>query len=195
MKTNITKEKIEQSTLNLIDKQPFQEISTKQIANESGVAEITLFRHYKNKNNLLNILVEKFFHLIIDFDSKKITTEEDFRIKLNSFFKKSISSNPLQRKLFKVFLYIGMYKKKKFLKYASIYEMQIAGPIEDVVEKGKQQWGYRKEVRTDIVVKLLINSIGFFNIIQNVFLLKEVKPYDLDEVVEIAVDNFLKALK
>ena len=88
-----------------------------------------------------------------------------------------------------------MYRKKTFFKYASQYERTIAGPIEQIVDFGKEHWGYRKEIDTDIAVKLLLNSIGFFNIIQNVFLLKEVKPYDFKQIIEIGVDNFLRSLK
>ncbi|MDP6133876.1 MAG: hypothetical protein QF856_04705, partial [Candidatus Marinimicrobia bacterium] len=60
---------------------------------------------------------------------------------------------------------------------------------------GKKHWGYRKEIDTDITVKLLFNSIGFFNIIQNVFLLKESNPYDFNKIIEIGIDNFLRSLK
>ena len=76
-----------------------------------------------------------------------------------------------------------------------MYENQIASPIEKVVEYGKKNWGYKQDIDTEIAVKLLINSIGFFHIIQNVFLLREQKPYNFDKVVEIAVNNFIKNLK
>ena len=88
-----------------------------------------------------------------------------------------------------------MYRKKTFFKYVTLYEKQIAGPIEQIVEYGKEHWGYRKRIDTEITVRLLINSIGFFNIIQNVFLLREVKSYDFDQVIESGVDNFLRSLK
>ena len=124
-----------------------------------------------------------------------INSEEKFRTELVKFFTKTTKSDPLQRKLFKIFLYIGMYRKKTFFKYAAIYESQIAGPIEQIVDYGKEHWGYRKEIDSDIVVKLLLNSLGFFNIVQNVFLLREVKPYDFNQIIEIGVDNFLGSLK
>lgn len=195
MKKIQTQEKIEKSTLELIDKKPFQEISTKQIASQAGVSEMTIFRHFSSKDKILDRLSKFFFKLIIGFDSNTIKDENHFRTELIKFFKKSISSSPMHRKLFKVFLYIGMYKKEMFLKYADIYEYQIAGPIEQVVEYGIKNWGYNKNLDVEISVKLLINSIGFFNIVQNVFLLREKKTYDLNKVIEISVDNFIKTLK
>ena len=133
MKKIQTQEKIEKSTLELIDKKPFQEISTRQIASQAGVSEMTIFRHFSSKDKILDRLSRFFFKLIIGFDSNTIKDENHFRAELINFFKKSISSSPMHRKLFKVFLYIGMYKKEMFLKYADIYEDQIAGPIEQVV--------------------------------------------------------------
>ena len=190
-----TKDKLLDSTLSLIDKKPFHQISTKEIAEESGVAEVTLFRHFTNKESLLDILTEKFFKMIVGFETLNINSEENFRTELIKFFTKTTKSDPLQRKLFKIFLYIGMYRKKTFFKYAGIYEGQIAGPIEQIVDYGKKHWGYRKKIDTDIAVKLLLNSIGFFNIVQNVFLLREIQPYDFDKIIEIGIDNFLRSLK
>ena len=190
-----TKNKLLDSTLSLIDKKPFQQISTKEIAEKSGVAEVTLFRNFTNKESILDILTNKFFKMIVGFETLNINTEEKFRIELVKFFTRTIKSDPFQRKLFKIFLYTGMYKKKTFFKYAARYEIQIAGPIEQIVDYGKEHWGYREELNSEITVKLLINSIGFFHIIQNVFLFREVKAYDFDKIIEIGVDNFLKSLK
>ena len=190
-----TKDKLLDSTLSLIDKKPFHQISTKEIAKESGVAEVTLFRHFTNKESILDILTDKFFKMIVGFETLNINSEERFRTELIKFFNKTTKSDSLQRKLFKIFLYIGMYRKKTFFKYAVIYESQIAGPIEQIVDYGKKHWGYREEIDTDIAVKLLLNSIGFFNIVQNVFLLREVKTYDFEKIIEIGVDNFLRSLK
>ena len=190
-----TKDKLLDSTLSLIDKKPFHQISTKEIAEESGVAEVTLFRHFTNKESLLEILADKFFKMIVGFETLNIDSEEKFRTELVQYFDRTTKSNPLSRRLFKIFLYIGMYRKKTFFKYASQYERTIAGPIEQIVDYGKKHWGYREEIDSDIAVKLLLNSIGLFNIVQNVFLLREVKSYDFDQIIEIGVDNFLRSLK
>ena len=190
-----TKDKLLDGTLSLIDKKPFHQISTKEIAEESGVAEVTLFRHFTNKESLLDILTDKFFKMIVGFETLNINSEESFRTELIKFFNKTTKSDPLHRKLYKIFLYMGMYRKKTFFKYAVIYERQIAEPIEQMVDYGKKHWGYREEIDTAISVALLLNSIGFFSILQNVFLLREVNTYDFDQIIEIGVNNFLRSLK
>ena len=190
-----TKDKLIDSTLTLIDEKPFYQVTTKQIAKRSGLAEVTLFRHFSSKESIINILADQFFKMIIGFKIRDIKSEDDFRCELIKYFHRAVRSDPFQRKMFKVFLYIGMYKKKTFFKYAKIYEKDIVGPIETMVRYGIDHWGYRKNINVDISVKLLINSIGFFNIIQNVFLLREIDEYDFDSIIEIGVDNFLTSLR
>ena len=85
----IQTQKIEKSTLELIDKKPFQEISTKQIARQAGVSEMTIFRHFSSKDKILDRLSKFFFKLIIGFDSNTIKDENHFRTELIKFFKKS----------------------------------------------------------------------------------------------------------
>ena len=75
------KDKLLDSTLSLIDKKPFHQISTKEIAEASGVAEVTLFRHFANKESLLDILTDKFFKMIVGFETLNINSEERFRRK------------------------------------------------------------------------------------------------------------------
>ena len=47
-----TKDKILISTLKLIDNKPFPQVSTKEIAELTGISEGTIFRHYKTKEIL-----------------------------------------------------------------------------------------------------------------------------------------------
>ena len=81
-----TKDKLLDSTLSLIDKKAFHQISTKEIAEGSGVAEVTLFRHFTNKESLLDILTDKFFKMIVGFETLNINNEERFRTELIKFF-------------------------------------------------------------------------------------------------------------
>ncbi len=190
-----TKDKLINSALNLIDEKPFYQVTTKEIAKRAGLAEVTLFRQFSSKDTILDILTNQFFKLIIGFKTQDINSEEDFRCELIKYFQRAVRSDPIHRKMFKVFLYIGMYKKKTFFKYSRIYEKEIVGPIEAVVRNGIDHWGYKKNLDVEISVKLLINSIGFFNIIQNVFKLKELDEYNFDSIIEIGVDNFLTSLR
>lgn len=48
------------STIDLIEELGIQGLSTREIAKREGVSEATLFRHYKNKNDLLAAVLDYF---------------------------------------------------------------------------------------------------------------------------------------
>lgn len=48
------------TTLDLIDEIGIMNLSTREIASREGVSEATLFRHYKNKNDLLKSVLDYF---------------------------------------------------------------------------------------------------------------------------------------
>ena len=73
--------------------------------------------------------------------------------------------------------------------------MKFFEPIEKVVEVGKSNWGYDKNLNTKVHVRLFVNSISLFLIQQKVFRAEKIEKYDFDEIITTAVNNFLKSLK
>ena len=190
-----TKNKIVDSTLALIDKKPFPQVTTKEIAEKSGVAEVTLFRHFVNKESILSYLVDKFLTIITDLDLSSIESEEDFKDALLDFITQSHKVNYLKRRIFKFALYICMYKQDTYLTIYKSIHTKLFEPIENIVEKGKINWGYDKKVDPAIHVRLFMYGIAFFTIHQNVFRADKIDNLEMDQVFRISVDNFLKSLK
>lgn len=60
---NDTSEKIMKVALNLFSEQGYYPTTTKQIAEEAGVNELTIFRHFGSKSNLFQVTTE---HYVID---------------------------------------------------------------------------------------------------------------------------------
>ena len=190
-----TKNKIVESTLSLIDKKPFPQVRTKEIAEKSAISEATIFKYFKTKDSILDNLVDKFLSIITDLDLSQVENEEDFRNALIHFFTKSYKVNYLSRRIFKFVLYICMYKQDTFFNLNNIINTKLIEPIEKIVEIGKNNWGYNKKIDTKINVRLLMHSLTFFTIHQGVFGAEKVDKYDMDKAIRIAVDNFLKSLK
>ena len=190
-----TKTKILNSTLDLIDEKPFPEVRTKEIAENAGISEPTIFRHFSNKNSILHHLVENFINLITQIDFSDVNNEQEFRYQLINFFKETSNINFFKRKLMKFILYIGMYKQDTFFTFVKMINMNFFEPIEKVVEVGKSNWGYDKNLNTKVHVRLFVNSIYFFLIQQKVFRAEKIEKYDFDEIITTAVNNFLKSLK
>ena len=190
-----TKTKILNSTLDLIDEKPFPEVRTKEIAENAGISEPTIFRHFSNKDSILHHLVENFINLITQIDFSDVNNEQEFRYQLINFFKETSNINFFKRKLMKFILYIGMYKQDTFFTFVKIINMKFFEPIEKVVEVGKSNWGYDKNLNTKVHVRLFVNSISLFLIQQKVFRAEKIEKYDFDEIITTAVNNFLKSLK
>ena len=190
-----TKTKILDSALDLIDKKPFPEVRTKEIAEKAGIAEVTIFRHFDSKDSILNTLIDYFINFINPVDFSKVTKEEEFKEELIFSLKKISNVNYFKRKLLKFILYIGMYKQQTFFRFVDIANVRIFGPLEQCIEFGKNEWGYDKKINSKVQVRLFINSIGLFIIQQKVFMAEKIEKYDFDEIITTAVDNFLKSLK
>lgn len=58
-----TREKILQATLKLIREKGFKGATTRAIAQEAGVNEVTLFRHFNNKKGIVKAAFEKFSYV------------------------------------------------------------------------------------------------------------------------------------
>ena len=65
-----TEEKIITATFNILQREGIKKATTKRIAKEAGVNEVTIFRKFKNKKNLIEITKNYYFDLfIIKIDS------------------------------------------------------------------------------------------------------------------------------
>lgn len=69
-----TEEKIINATFDILQKEGFEKATTKRIAREAGVNEVTIFRKFENKKNLINITKEYYFKKFL----KKIEAIFDF---------------------------------------------------------------------------------------------------------------------
>ena len=60
-----TEEKIVRAAFDIIQKEGLTKATTKRIAAEAGVNEVTVFRKFKNKNNLVEITKAYHFQILI----------------------------------------------------------------------------------------------------------------------------------
>ena len=81
-----TEEKIINATFRIFQKEGIDKATTKKIAAEAGVNEVTIFRKFENKKNLVEITKKYYFDLFISkinniFDYEGIDTIEDYLAK------------------------------------------------------------------------------------------------------------------
>ena len=64
--SNSTDEKIIQATFTILQKEGLTKATTKKIAAEAGVNEVTIFRKFQNKNNLVEITKEHYLEIFLE---------------------------------------------------------------------------------------------------------------------------------
>lgn len=62
---NSTDEKIIEATFVILQEEGFNKATTKKIAAKAGVNEVTIFRKFKNKNNLVEITKDYYLKILI----------------------------------------------------------------------------------------------------------------------------------
>ncbi len=72
-----TEEKIIAATFGLIKREGFDKVTTKKIAAEAGVNEVTIFRKFQNKQNLLDITKDHYMDLFLNKMEKIFSFDED----------------------------------------------------------------------------------------------------------------------
>ena len=75
-----TGEKIVHATFKLLQKDGFEKATTKRIAAEAGVNEVTIFRKFDNKNNLIEITKEYYLQRLVNTLEEIFTFDEDEEI-------------------------------------------------------------------------------------------------------------------
>lgn len=72
-----TSEKIIVATLRVLQREGFEKAGTKKIAAEAGVNEVTIFRKFETKGNLIEITKEYFLEILIGKLEEIFTFDED----------------------------------------------------------------------------------------------------------------------
>ena len=72
-----TEEKIVRATFDIIQKEGVSKATTKRIAAEAGVNEVTVFRKFTNKNNLVEITKAYHFQILIEKLEKIFAFRQD----------------------------------------------------------------------------------------------------------------------
>ena len=75
-----TDEKIIKATFGILQRDGFAKATTKKIAAEAGVNEVTIFRNFKNKNNLVETTKNYYLQLLINKLEEIFEFEEDDEI-------------------------------------------------------------------------------------------------------------------
>lgn len=80
IQTESTEDKIISATFRLIRKDGIDKVTTKKIAAEAGVNEVTIFRKFNNKQNLVDITKDYYMELFLNKMEEIFSFDEDINI-------------------------------------------------------------------------------------------------------------------
>jgi AcrR family transcriptional regulator len=157
---NETSEKIMKVALKLFSEQGYYSTTTKQIAEEAGVNELTIFRHFGSKSNLFQVTTE---HYVIDShvdyilnDTEELTFEDAMLVISNRIYDLFIQNT----KLYKVQMKLAD-NEKEFIKLK--LSRKLISVLKDYFKKLNEEDVIKGE--PEIMAITLINSLlGAFTV-------------------------------
>ncbi|MGM0642062.1 MAG: TetR/AcrR family transcriptional regulator [Thermotogota bacterium] len=199
-KSDLTKQKIIDCTINLIYENGFDNTTTKSIAKCSGVSEATIFKYYKSKKDLLKSILKA---VIKKF--KKYSTEEVLPTLINKHKDESI-----EKLLKEVLKERSIFIAKNFpLIKIILQEMLINEEIKTffldniwkemekfsnfIFDLGKKT-GEFKNVDNNIIRKLTFGVL-IYTVIEKSTLEKNVKPETIEIEMEKIIETVMKGLR
>jgi len=104
VKNGSVEEKIINASFHILEKEGFSGATTKKIANQAGVSEVTLFRKFKNKEKLINIAKEHYSERFIEKLSEifDYTPEMEVEEYLTRSFERTVNLTDKEMTILKV---------------------------------------------------------------------------------------------
>ncbi len=183
-----TEEKIIDASFKVLKNDGISKITTKKIAQTAGVSEVTIFRKFKTKENLLKIAKKHYLDNLLskldetfDFD-EDITTEEY----LKASFNKAVKLSEIELNMFKIAMEEVIYVKSAE-KVIPIISTKI---IDKLTEYFKLQIG-KNRIRP---VNPNVLAITVYGIIFESIILWKVFGQTPKEDIDFYADDFLDIL-
>lgn len=187
-----TELKIINATIKLIDEVGYSDLTTKKIAEEAGINEVTLFRKFKSKNNLINQAKQYSANYFLERIDKIFTYHENVDIKellvsmwwdLVNFLDNNFNfiKNCIDE------IRKGSSENQLFLKLSEVIINNLKVVFENQAKEGKI-----RQINSDVAA-LNIFSVSFQAIIFWKIYDVELK-YDLNRYVDDFLDIFLNGI-
>ncbi len=118
--TNNTKEKIIKAAIEVLENKNYQNMKTADIAKKAGVAEGTLYRYFKNKENIFSEVLREYTSVEMDkvfcgVSAKKSLTE-NLEILGKNFYNEVLEDKKIHKILYKAFSEIEVLEIKEILR-------------------------------------------------------------------------------
>lgn len=193
MSADTTRTAIIDAAFNVFSRKGYNAATTREIAAQAGVAEVTLFRHFKAKHDLLLELVNN--KAVYNVENLKILLKENLlkppaetlRIIIEDRFQVLKENQDLMR--------IGLTEAHHDPELLNIYQLQVIKPVQKAITQYLQAQidrGCFREVNTTTAARLLmmlfISQVYDFPVLVD-------PPLEINTTAEELVDLYLRGLE
>jgi TetR/AcrR family transcriptional regulator, cholesterol catabolism regulator len=135
----------------------FKSVTMDDIAKHLGISKKTIYQNFKDKNELINILIRD---RIVNQDlqmNKCLTASENavqevyFGMQDMDYFLATM--NPM------LFYDLQKYHQEAWLKFMAFKEKEIGKKIMENLERGKQEGLYRDDINSEIITRMRLDQV------------------------------------
>lgn len=161
VKGEVRREQIVRAVLRIIARRGVKALTTASIAGEVGISEANLYRHFKNKGEILNATVEKVgAGLAGNLEKVRTMSAASPLVRLGKLFRMHLeymeSNDGIPRLIFSEEMHINNEKlRKKFLSIINSYSLSVEALIREAQEAGL----IKKEINPEALVTMFTGLI------------------------------------
>lgn len=193
-------QKVVEAAIKIFAEKGFANTSTSEIAEEAGVAEATIFRHYGTKENLLLSITLPFLKDLIPRMAEELFTElmaqnpATFEQFIRGLLKNRIEFIKENKELFKILVKEVMYREEFKLELKPLVSEILVHHFIKIIEEFKER-GELIEKPSPIILRMFVTFLfGYitsrFIILTDNFVMDE--EAELDEVIDFIMNGLKK---
>ncbi|WP_376701230.1 TetR/AcrR family transcriptional regulator [Listeria booriae] len=162
------KKKIVAAAIELFAERGFAATSTSEIAKRAGVAEGTIFRHYKTKKDLLtSITMPIMIESVAPFLARNFVAEvfeqeyPDFRTFLTALVRNRFEFARENSSVVKIYMQELLYHDEMREQFSKIFMVHVKGQFDRIINFYKERGEINDMPNSTIMRALITNIIGF----------------------------------
>lgn len=164
----------------------FKSVTMDDIAKHLGMSKKTIYQHFSDKDELVNILIEEKLRLqdcAMDFcASKAENAVEEIFFAITTIHELLSSMNP------KLFYDLQKYHPKAWLSFRAFKEKNLGKCIQLNLERGISEGFYRSEINTDILAQMRLEQVDLLFTHSDHYTMNK---YNLVQVMVEITEHFL----
>lgn len=188
------RQEIINSTIELASRRGLRSVRTKEIATESGINEALIFRHFKNKEGLLQAVVQE----VTSRRNESLgelappRTETEFLATVQRYATFFLKLNGQRPAYLRILLLSILEEFPGTVQTAVPRDDPFLTWLEDSIDRGKNKWGYGKDINPEVAVSGFIGGLIYY-FLRTAIMKKE--PIDHEVTGKLFAHSFQRSLR